>query len=65
MLVLVANNGHDSLLSPTAIVARFMLLTDVVLPKIGGRQLAEAVSRRRPEMKVMYVSGYSEHAALG
>ena len=38
-----------------------LLLTDVVLPGgMGGREVAEALQRRRPGIPVLYVSGYSE-----
>jgi CheY-like chemotaxis protein len=35
-----------------------LLITDVVLPKMDGPELARQLSETRPEMKVIYISGY-------
>ncbi|HTB22483.1 MAG TPA: ATP-binding protein [bacterium] len=39
-----------------------LLLTDMIMPKMGGRELAENVTALRPEIKVVYMSGYTDDA---
>jgi DNA-binding NtrC family response regulator len=39
-----------------------LLLTDVVLPGLGGKALAEQVAAVRPDLKVIYMSGYTDDA---
>jgi CheY-like chemotaxis protein len=41
-----------------------LLLTDVVLPKLGGREVAEALLEARPGLKVVYMSGYTDDAIV-
>ena len=41
-----------------------LMVTDVVMPGMGGRELAEHILRSRPEIKVLYVYGYTDDAIL-
>jgi two-component system, cell cycle sensor histidine kinase and response regulator CckA len=39
-----------------------LLITDIVMPEVNGHVLAETLTAVRPEMKVLYASGYSDRA---
>ena len=41
-----------------------LLLTDVVMPGMNGRQLAEEAKRRQPALKVLFMTGYSRNAIV-
>lgn len=63
--VLTASDGKEAI----QIVGQFhdpihLLLTDVVMPEIGGRQLAEIILRTRPDTKILFLSGYTDDAIV-
>ncbi|RMD94375.1 MAG: PAS domain S-box protein [Calditrichaeota bacterium] len=63
--VLDASNGGEALLICEKHQGPIhLLLTDVVLPRMNGRELADRLLRLRPQMKVIYMSGYTNDAIL-
>jgi len=63
--VLPAKNGHEAL----EITRHYddpihLLVSDVVMPQMGGHELAQHLRLLRPQAKVLFTSGYPEHASL-
>ncbi|MBE7462704.1 MAG: PAS domain S-box protein [Planctomycetes bacterium] len=58
--ILTAVNGQEALqVSEAHPGAIHLLLTDVVIPKLGGGELAKTLAARRPGLKCLYMSGYT------
>jgi PAS domain S-box-containing protein len=63
--VLTARHGRDALLVAGERAGGIdLLVTDVVMPEMSGRELAETLRDRRPELKVLYISGYTDDEVL-
>jgi DNA-binding NtrC family response regulator len=64
-VVLEATDGEDALrVSREHPGPVHLMITDVVMPRMGGPRLAERLAEERLDMKVLFVSGYAESTVL-
>jgi CheY-like chemotaxis protein len=63
--VLTANSGPAALeLYTRTTDPVHLLITDVVMPRMSGRELADSLREVRPDLKVLFVSGYTDSAIV-
>jgi two-component system cell cycle sensor histidine kinase/response regulator CckA len=59
--VLTARHGRDALMLAAEHAGDIdLLITDVVMPEMSGRELAETLTGQSPDLKVLYISGYTD-----
>ena len=64
--VLESRNGNEAIgIAETHEGEIHLLLTDVVMPGMRGHEVADHVAASRPEIRVVYMSGYADEALLG
>ena len=63
--VLEARDGREALETNERHQGRIdLLLTDVVMPRMSGREVADRLRERRPQTRVLYMTGYADHAIV-
>jgi len=63
--VIEARNGAEALMLEAAHDGPIhLLITDVVMPELSGRELAQRLAPLRPDMSVLYISGYTDDAIV-
>jgi two-component system, cell cycle sensor histidine kinase and response regulator CckA len=63
--IIEAENGVDALDVFEKYEGKIdLLMTDVVMPKMGGRELAEILMKKIPQMRVLFTSGYTDDAII-
>jgi CheY-like chemotaxis protein len=64
--VLEATNGKEALRVVQEEAGRkiHLLLTDVVMPQMGGKELADRLKILQPDIKVLFISGYTDNAIV-
>jgi CheY-like chemotaxis protein len=59
--VITAGNGAEAIVEAGSYTGEIdLLLTDVIMPQMLGKEAAEQIARTRPDIRVLYMSGYAQ-----
>src|SRR5262249_4718526 len=62
---LEASNGEEALAVVRAHTGAIdLLITDMVMPHLGGRELVSRLHEQRKDLKILYISGYTDDATV-
>ena len=63
--IIEAANGEEALELYNRSAKKIdLLLTDVVMPKMTGKKLADSLSKQHPDLKILYMSGYTDNVIV-
>jgi PAS domain S-box-containing protein len=63
--VLVASNGQEALdIAAKSIETIDLVISDIVMPQMGGKELVEKLLLMKPQIKLIYISGYTENSIV-
>jgi CheY-like chemotaxis protein len=62
--VVHAGSGGEALQALEKHQSVALLFTDIVMPEISGRELADRALKKRPDLKVLYTTGYTRNAVV-
>ena len=63
-MTLAANGGEALLLMEEKGLKPDLVITDVVMPNMSGKELIDRLKRNRPHLKALYMSGYTDNAIV-
>lgn len=62
--ILTASNGLDALAIFEAHQEIDLVISDIIMPEMNGRELSERLKRLRPDLKILFMSGYTDDVTM-
>jgi two-component system, cell cycle sensor histidine kinase and response regulator CckA len=62
--VLEAQDGIEALSLASGEATIDLVVTDMIMPRMGGRELAKAIRSKRPDVRFLYMSGYDSESEI-
>ena len=63
--LLTASNGYEAISAAQKTPLKIdLLITDVIMPLMGGRELADNMAKKYPDIKILFMSGYTDNSIV-